>query len=853
MKKYHILRICLFFILLTIVAAEESVNKGLKGEKTTETDTTKIKKERLEEKVKDMYKFGGLFVMYQDTTDGGLFLEIQKEQIGKEFIYFVQSVDGIIDIGLNRGSYGGSRIFSIEKYFNRIELVSKNISYYFDPENALSRAKDANISSSIVASMKIIASDSLNKKFLLEGKDLFLTENLRQIKPSPPSGKDKDRRFNLGKLNKDKSKYVAVKNYPMNSDIIVQYVYDNPSPQHRGSDGVTDPRSVNITLRHSFIEVPDNDYTPRFEDPRIGYFTTQVTDMTSPNITPYRDLIHRWDLKKKYPDKIFSEPEKPVVFWIENTTPEEFRPAVEEGVLAWNKSFKKAGFINAVQVKTQPDNATWDAGDIRYNVLRWTSSPNPPFGGYGPSFVNPRTGEILGADIMLEFIYFTNRVKYDFLYKTEIFEKDVNSCVAGEITHQGNLFGMITMDTGESKGLLKKELIRQSIVRLVLHEVGHTIGLNHNFKSSYLHNKVDIHNQELTERIGLTGSVMDYTPVNLSFDPRKQGQYYSTVPGPYDDWAIEFGYSEFQKNAEREEALSNILSRSTSPELLFGNDADDMRSPGKGIDPRAMIGDMSSDPIDYSVERIEIINDLMNDLTEKYTIKGKSFHGLRDAFLILMREYRNAVTTVSRFIGGVYVDRSFAGQEGAGLPYTPVPYGSQKYAMEILDVYLFAPHAFLIPENLGNYLQKQRRGFNFYGLTEDPKFHSIVLGIQKSALNHLLNGKVLKRISDSRMYGNEYTLPEMLNDLTTAVFFIDSKTQVSPFRQNLQREYVDRLIVIAGLQKKSNSDHLSQAASMHQLKDILKLVSKRSKTNNETTIHREFLAYKISAAFDSNK
>ena len=228
MKKYHILRTCLFFILLTIVAAEGSGNNESNGEKTTGSDTTKTKIERLEEKVKDMHKFEGLFLMYQDTTDGALFLEIQKEQIGKEFIYFVQSVDGIVDIGLNRGSYGGSRIFSIEKYFNRIELVSKNISYYFDPENALSRAKDANISSSIIASMKIIASDSLNKKFLLEGKDLFLTENLRQIKPSPPPGKEKNRRFNLGKLNKDKSKYVAVKNYPMNSDVIVQYVYDNP-------------------------------------------------------------------------------------------------------------------------------------------------------------------------------------------------------------------------------------------------------------------------------------------------------------------------------------------------------------------------------------------------------------------------------------------------------------------------------------------------------------------------------------------------------------------------------------------------------------------------------------------------
>ncbi|SVA02647.1 uncharacterized protein METZ01_LOCUS55501 [marine metagenome] len=847
-------QLSLFFVFIfygTTVAPGYSLNQNPGHTNAVEKDSTKKPTESLDQKIKGMIMFGGLFTFYQDTTDGSLFMLIEKTQVGEEFVYFVQSVDGVVDVRFNRGSYRRSRIFSIQKYFNRIELVNENSSFYFDPSNALSRAKNANISPSIIASQKIVATDSLKNKYLIEADGFFLSENLQQIKPTPPPGNEQSKRFNLGSLNKEKSKYLLVKSYPMNSDVIVQYVYDNPEPQARGSSGITDPRSVNITLRHSFLEMPDNDYTPRFEDPRIGYFTTQVTDMTSTSVTPYRDLVHRWNLKKKNPEEELSEPEKPIVFWIENTTPTEFRSAVEEGVLGWNKSFEKAGFINAVQVKTQPDDAAWDAGDIRYNVLRWTSSPNPPFGGYGPSFVNPRTGEILGADIMLEYVYFTNRVKYDFLYKSEPFDKDVNKCSAGEFIHQGNLFGMTALNFGSNVDWLKKELVRQSLIRLVLHEVGHTIGLNHNFKSSHLHNNVDIHNKELTEKVGLTGSVMDYTPVNLSLDTEKQGQYYSTVPGTYDDWAIEFGYSPSVKGLDQEKIrLDEILSRSTNPELLFGNDADDMRSPGKGIDPRVMIGDMSNNPIEYSERRIALINILMESLSRKYGIDGESYHRLRDAFYILIREYGNSVTTVSRFVGGVYVDRSFVGQEGAGLPYEPVSYETQKYAMYVLEDLLFSPKSFEIPDALANYLQQQRRGFNFYGKTEDPKIHEIILGIQKSALNHLVHVNVLKRLSDSQLYGNEYTLNEMLNDLTNAVFQEDSKTVVNTFRQNLQAEYVNRLITISGLKKESSYDYLSQASALKNLKDILKLISKRSRTNSETNIHRDFLEHKILTALD---
>jgi hypothetical protein len=197
---------------------------------------------------------------------------------------------------------------------------------------------------------------------------------------------------------------------------VVNYGFDNPAPEG-GSQSVADNRYVNILLQHSLIEVPQNNFKPRRDDYRIGYFTEQVNDMTATGYTNYKDLIHRWDLQKKNPELAKSEPVKPIVWWIENTTPKYLRPIIKHAALQWNKAFEPLGFINAVEVYEQPDTATWDAGDIRYNVLRWTSSPNPPFGGYGPSFVNPRTGEILGADIMLEYIFLTNRVRLTDVYE----------------------------------------------------------------------------------------------------------------------------------------------------------------------------------------------------------------------------------------------------------------------------------------------------------------------------------------------------------------------------------------------------------------------------------------------------
>ena len=820
---------------------------------TTKLDSSETKI-TLDSLTKSSKLFEGMFTFYQDTSNGSLQMLIKKNQLNKEFIHFVHTLDGVVDVGHFRGAYKSSKIFEIRKYFNRVEFVTINTAYYFDPKNPLSKASTANINESVLATSEIVFTDKESGSVLIKADNMFLSENLYQIKPSPNPNVKPGARFSLGSLNKKKCQYISINNYPFNSDIAIKYVFDNPSPVNRGGPGITDPRSVNLVIQHSFIEAPDNNYTPRYDDPRVGYFMTQVTDMTSVSNTPYRDLIHRWNLQKKYPEMPISEPIEPITFWIENTTPLEFRDAVKEGVLRWNKAFRTAGFKNAIQVRVQPEDADWDAGDIRYNVLRWTSSPRPPFGGYGPSFVNPRTGQILGADIMLEFVYFTNRVKYEKLYE-EIINKNnfSDNCLAGYYLNQSNQFGFVSSMVSGYTEELKKRIINESLIRLVLHEVGHTLGLNHNFKSSYLHDNTRVHNKGITQEMGLTGSVMEYPGVNIAPPEIEQGEYYTTTPGPYDKWAIEFGYSTPLENDELEESRINaILSRSTSSELSFGNDADDMRAAGKGIDPQAMIYDMSSEPIDYAGDRIALTKYLMDDLVLKYSDRGKSYQSLLDAFNILLRERGVASRVISRHIGGIYVERSFFGQRGSSDPFKTVPYKQQKKAIKSLEENLFHPEAFSFSKDVLEKLLPQRRGFNHISSTEDYKIHDRVLEIQKDVFNHLLHPRVLKRISDSGIYGNKYSLNEFISDLTLAIYIDDMRGNVNSFRQNLQTEYTHRLIKILTPSNTNTYGHHTQSAAYRALKNIKNYTRKQTGVTASTSAHREYINFLIDSALSKD-
>jgi hypothetical protein len=811
--------------------------------------------------VKAMRKNDGLFTIYQDTTNGSLMMLVSKNKVGKEFIYFTHVVDAPVAAGAFRGAFANNNSFKVEKHFNRLEFVTQNPSFWFDNGHALARAASANISPAVVAVQEIVAEDSAN--YLIKADDLFMTEAFTQIKPTPNPQAPPGSQFNLGALSKTKTRVTRVKSYPANTDVTVAYVYENPTPMNRGGADVTDARNVSIVVQHSLIEMPKDDYVPRFDDPRVGFFTQQQTDMVSTSAAPYRDLINRWKLVKKDPNAAVSEPVEPITWWIENTTPVEFRDVIYKAAMMWNGPFEAAGFKNAVVVKIQPDDADWDAGDIRYNVLRWTSSPNPPFGGYGPSFVNPRTGQILGADIMLEYVFVTNRVRQEKAFATaamnlesemtETAENVGKTCTYADQLQLNVMTGMQALRAKGATQIEMRDYINQAITGLILHEMGHTMGLNHNMKASQMLSPKEINNRSITGERGVMGSVMDYEIVNIAKKGQEQGDYFSSRPGPYDFWAIQFGYAPSLSDAAAEKARVNaLLARSTEPALVFGNDADDMRSPGGGIDPRVNVNDMTNDAIGYMSERFEVIGDLMNTLQSRYTTPGESYHEMRNAYLVLTGQLGVSAGVISRYVGGVYVDRAFAGQPGATKPFRPVSRADQKRAMASLAKNVFAPGAFSAPANLYSYLQMQRRGYDFFGTPEDPKIHDRILTAQRGVLNHLLHPRVMTRITDSRLYGNEYPLSEMMSDLTSAIFDADVSGNVNTFRQNIQMEYVNRLAAIVNPATRTGYDYPSQSAALASLRSIQSKLAGKGGANAETMAHTRNVLFTIQKALKTD-
>ena len=786
---------------------------------------------------KSSKKMEGLFTIYQDTVTGSVKLLVKEDQLNKDFIYFAQIADGVTEAGAFRGSYRGSSVFHIKKFFNKIEFVAPNTNFYFDKNNAISKSATANTSDATIASGKILVADTKKGEYLIDATKLFLSETFTRIK-GPRFPGQSPFAFSLGRFDSNKSKINEIKNYPENTNIKTEYVYNNPSVLNGGSEAVTDGRNVAIKVFHAFMQMPADGYEVRMDDPRVGYFLTQTNDMTATGTVNYRDMIHRWRLVKKDPSSAISEPVTPITWWIENSTPVEWRETIKEGVLAWNEAFEKAGFKNAMAVKVQPDDADWDAGDVRYNVLRWTSSPNPPFGGYGPSFVNPRTGEILGADIMLEYVHFTNRVFADKLYndaaknmylettqeleaKKLLAKHNLLYCSAGHVMHENLQLGTALLQIDGASDLEMEAIKKEGMKSLIMHEVGHTLGLNHNMKASQLFSPEQLADADFIKGKALTGSVMDYAGINITNDRSKQGQYYDMAVGPYDVWAIQFGYTPFKNTAER----NTLLARSTEPELIFGNDADDMRSPGKAIDPRVMIGDLSNDQITYSINRFKLVNSMMKDIKGKFLKEGETYMDLNRAFSTLHSQTRIAGGVISRFIGGVYVDRSVYGQKGGKQPYTPVSLADQKRAMSALKQYIFAPNAFDTPNDVYNYLARQRRGYNFFGGPEDPKIHERVLGYQTSILAHLMHPNTLQRMTNSALYGNKYKLSTYMTDLNNMMFKPDVYGSINSFRQNLQAVYVKRLIGMVTGRTANRFTVPAKSMAIYNLKNIKSWVS----------------------------
>ena len=811
--------ICVFGYTLIAFTANINAQESEKPESVEDSSDTvledskmgKGKKDKkdyasIEEFIEDgeFKELNGFMNILHETEEDKHYLIIEEDKINKEFIYFAYILNGPQDVGASGGSMGDGSILEFRKFKDDIGLYKINTKYKYDDSNKISQSKLTNIIEAFMGRFKVVVKE--DNKYLISADKLFLSEMLTSVTPNIPKEYMEYYDLNIGKIDKSKTYINDVRNYPKNTAIEINYGFFNPRPKPGGSvDAVADKRYTFISARHLFVEMPDDKFEPRIADQRIGYFSEKVTDLSSYDSYPARDLMNRWRLIKKNPEAELSEPVEPIVYWVENSTPEEIRPFVVKGIEGWNAAFEKAGFKNAVVAKIQPDDAEWDAGDIQYNVVRWASTPNPQFSGYGPSIANPRTGEIIAADIVQEF----NAIKRGYTYR--------------------KLWGY-TEDN---------DPLEQWIVSLTMHEVGHTLGLRHNFKSSWIYNADDIHNVSITGKSHI-GSVMDYDPINLAPAGTPQGNFFPHGPGIYDKWAIEFGYTPNMTDEERD----LILAKASIPEYVFGTDGDAMGSPGSNTDPRAKRYDLSGDPVTYTSRRIEILDAKIKELPSIFLVDGNTSTEFRSNFFSLVREKGRFMEGVSRLIGGVYSNRTVNGTDLT--PFEAVAYEDQKKAMSLITSKLLSNNAFIFDENILKYLQYEKRAA--YSSSErgneDPQLHEVVLGLQGRVLAHILHPRVMTRLVDSSQYGNTYLPNEVLDDLQEGIFV--AKEVPTTFKMNLQSNYVDGLI--KGLSD-SDYDEISRSAIYNSLIKI-ETFTKRLYGTDELKNHLKFLNWKINKALE---
>ncbi|MGL4464336.1 MAG: zinc-dependent metalloprotease, partial [Planctomycetia bacterium] len=455
------------------------------------------------------------------------------------------------------------------------------------------------------------------------------------------------------------------------------------------------------------------------------------------------------------------------------------------------EGFKPLGFANAVEVMDLPDGA--DPEDTRYNTFRWITTG----AGFamGPSRVDPRTGQILDADIIFD----ADMVRYwqmefDELIKTrgettltpaELFpglEQVVGknewhrctlACRMGDgMRHQMSMLGVAHLTiaaAADPKKELPDEIIGQAVREVTMHEVGHTLGLRHNFKSSTWKSLEEINTAKAGEPT--VGSVMDYAPANIQPKGKPQGQYFPSTIGPYDRWVIEYGYTVL--TGDEKEKLAAIASRSGQPELTYATDEDTrMLDP----DPLSFRFDLGSDPIAYGRQQVELAKSLMPGIVDKVTAKGDGYEKARRAFSVLLSTQLQSGARIARFVGGQYTTRAHKGDPNGKLPFEVVPAAKQIEALDFLRDHLFSDADFKFNPELLNSLGPNR--WYHWGNPDlsriDYPLHDQISRYQSMVLSLLLNPTVLDRIRENELRTKEnetpFTTPDLFRILSSSIW-----------------------------------------------------------------------------------
>ncbi len=662
------------------------------------------------------------------------------------------------------------------------------------------------------------------------------------------------------------------------------------------------------TFHYSISKIEGSaSYKPRAADERIGFFTTGYADYGRYEGDDIRTrYVNRWHLEKRDDKLKMSPPKQPIIFYLEHTTPVRYRRWVREGVLYWNKAFEQVGIVNAIEVRQQDkqsgDHMTKDPEDVRYNFIRWLN--NNVSTAIGPSRVNPMTGQILDADIVLtdgwirafeqqfdkimpkiamegmsaetlawlaehpnwdprirlappeqrEFIrqsilrealtagpasQSATRTRMlgdepgDGLYNRD---SQVNGgCLAAE----GRQYDVAIMrmmiqlmqdepkdDDKEEKDGEKKEedesaeqmldgmpesFIGPLLADLVCHEVGHTLGLRHNFKASSIYSLSEINSAAHKGQKPLAGSVMDYLPTNFKFATGEvQGDWSMIGVGPYDMWAIEYGYEMDDKK------LPDILKRVAEPLLVYATDEDT-----GGPDPLARRYDFSKNPLDFAKSEVALAKHHRSQILDKFVEDGEPWSRARRGYELTLGIQTKATGMMANWLGGTFVNRDKKGDPNARKPIEVVSASLQRDALDFVVENTFRDEAFgLTPDLLVHLVGDSWRDGPGRGSDEAAwPVHDRVMALQASALTQLMNPSTLRRVYDNELRtaadADALTLNELLSKVTSAVWteletpfagqFSDRKPAVSSLRRNLQAEHVQRLFDLANAGTSGNA------------------------------------------------
>ncbi|MCX7924326.1 MAG: zinc-dependent metalloprotease [Fimbriimonadales bacterium] len=793
--------------------------KPAEGEKK---EDPKKKEKTIEEATKDFEKLEGLFTLYRKKEAGKdtIYMEIRRDQLEK--LYFLQATvsEGLPTFFLAAGTPINDILFKLVQRDEQILLVVPNIGFQASPNTPIARSVQRSFADAYLEAFKIEAKSDEGKRLLIDVSNLFRSDLIQiQQAVSLAAGGSYS-------IDREKTVYNQVKAFPNN--IFIQTAYHFAGGQQRGGGlagilgslaggaNLADPRSVPITVNYNLWELPvNNGYVPRFYDPRVGYFITSYEDFTREKEDQTRRYILRWHLEKADPNAELSPPKEPIVFWIDNAVPLEYRDAIREGLLEWNKAFEKIGIRDAIVVKQMPDDADWDHADMRYNVIRWVTSPS---NGYAVALfrANPLTGQILNASITIDGnmarftrVSFIREIDPLAAFKeAEAREKNCcdhsqnspHACTFAQDTLQRAWQGFVMMELlAGRRGATKtteEQFVKDYIKSVTMHEMGHILGLRHNFVASRQFTLEELKNGELVRQRGTVASVMEYDPFNQMALHAPNTYYWNPTIGPYDYWAIEYGYRSFPdaKTPEAERPhLLEIARRNTEPGLAFETDDYADR-----FDPYVTRFDLGKDPLDYWELVIKDTHELLEVLPTRVPGPGETYYDFTRNFFGALASFSRAATQLSRFVGALQMRRNFATDPNAQPPLEPVSADKQRRALQLLATYIFSENAFNIPKGLYRYL-----GANPYGggsaIPPDAPVRDFLSNIQRLTLARLMAPDTLRRVANNEFKAvderNALTMAELFDTLQGVIWSeAQSNRAVPALRRQLQRAHLQTLV-----------------------------------------------------------